>query len=52
MGTRAEGQGQAGDGIDAKPGTVWVKPGIIGRVRDMKGEETLRHATLQDIEQA
>ncbi len=26
----------------------WVKPGIVGRVRYLKGEETLRHATLKD----
>jgi bifunctional non-homologous end joining protein LigD len=37
-------------GVDAKPGTVWVKPGIIGRVRHMKGEEKLRHATLQEVD--
>jgi bifunctional non-homologous end joining protein LigD len=36
-------------GVDAKPGTVWVKPGIIGRVRHLKGEEKLRHATLQEV---
>ena len=26
----------------------WVQPGIVGRVRFLKGEETLRHATLKD----
>jgi len=26
----------------------WVKPGLRGRVRFLKGEETLRHASLQD----
>jgi hypothetical protein len=28
-------------GVDAKPGTVWVKPGLFGRVRHLKGEEKL-----------
>jgi hypothetical protein len=36
-------------GVEAKPGTEWLKPGVIGRVRHVKGEETLRHATLQEI---
>ena len=26
----------------------WVKPGIVGRVRYLQGEDTLRHATLKD----
>jgi hypothetical protein len=26
-----------------------VKPGIIGRVQHLKGEEKLRHATLQEV---
>ena len=26
----------------------WVKPGLRGRVKFLKGEETLRHASLQD----
>jgi bifunctional non-homologous end joining protein LigD len=38
-------------GVHAKPGTLWVKPGIIGRVKHLKGEEKLRHATLQDFEE-
>lgn len=29
----------------------WVKPGITGRVRFLRGEHTLRHATLQDFEE-
>jgi hypothetical protein len=35
--------------VDAKPGTEWLKPGLIGRVRHLKGEEKLRHATLQEV---
>ncbi|MDG4854074.1 MULTISPECIES: DNA ligase [unclassified Mesorhizobium] len=29
----------------------WVKPGITGRVKFLRGEHTLRHATLQDFEE-
>jgi DNA ligase D-like protein (predicted ligase) len=36
-------------GVDAKPGTEWLKPGLLGRVRHLKGEETLRHATLEGL---
>jgi bifunctional non-homologous end joining protein LigD len=42
-------KGKPVKGVDAKPGTVWVKPGIIGRVRHLKGEEKLRHATLEEL---
>ena len=27
------------------------QPGLVGRVRHLKGEETLRHATLREIRQ-
>ena len=36
-------------GVKVKPGTQWLKPGLIGRVRHLTGEQLLRHATLQDI---
>ncbi len=26
----------------------WIKPGLVGRVRFLKGEKALRHATLRD----
>jgi bifunctional non-homologous end joining protein LigD len=42
-------KGKPVKGVDAKPGTVWVKPGIIGRVKHLKGEEKLRHATLEEV---
>ncbi|MDX8454057.1 ATP-dependent DNA ligase [Mesorhizobium sp. VK9D] len=32
-----------------RPATLWVKPGLIGRVRHLRGEEDLRHASLQDF---
>ena len=36
-------------GVKVKPGTQWLKPGLVGRVRHLKGEQLLRHATLQEI---
>ncbi|MBS3650024.1 ATP-dependent DNA ligase [Pseudaminobacter sp. 19-2017] len=35
----------------AKENAEWIKPGLIGRVRFLKGEEKLRHATLKDFEE-
>ncbi|TIR27198.1 MAG: ATP-dependent DNA ligase [Mesorhizobium sp.] len=32
-----------------RPATQWVKPGLIGRVKHLRGEENLRHASLQDF---
>jgi len=32
-----------------RPATKWVKPGLIGRVKHLRGEEDLRHASLQDF---
>lgn len=32
-----------------RPVTQWVKPGLIGRVKHLRGEEDLRHASLQDF---
>ena len=34
------------------PATQWVKPGIIGRVKHLRGEEDMRHASLQDFREA
>lgn len=31
------------------PATQWGKPGLIGRVKHLRGEEDLRHASLQDF---
>lgn len=36
-------------GVAAKPGTQWLKPGLIARVRYLKGEQTLPHAALQEV---
>ncbi|SFQ19810.1 ATP dependent DNA ligase domain-containing protein [Mesorhizobium sp. NFR06] len=43
-----EHAGQAPKGMK-RPATQWVKPGLIGRVKHLRGEEDLRHASLQDI---
>ena len=32
-----------------RPATQWVKPGLIGRVKHLRGEEDLRHASLQNF---
>ncbi|RVD67186.1 ATP-dependent DNA ligase, partial [Mesorhizobium sp. M4A.F.Ca.ET.029.04.2.1] len=32
-----------------RPATQWVKPGLIGRVKHLRGEEDLRHASLKDF---
>ena len=32
-----------------RPATQWVKPGLVGRVKHLRGEETLRHASLKDF---
>ncbi|CDX57446.1 ATP dependent DNA ligase [Mesorhizobium plurifarium] len=33
----------------AKEKAEWLKPGLVGRVKFLKGEEKLRHATLKDF---
>ncbi|WP_246501456.1 ATP-dependent DNA ligase [Mesorhizobium caraganae] len=43
-----ETPGQAPKGMK-RPATVWVKPGVIGRVKHLRGEDDLRHASLQDF---
>ena len=43
-----EHAGPAPEGMK-RPATQWVKPGLIGRVKHLRGEEDLRHASLQDF---
>ncbi len=43
-----EHAGEAPKGMK-RPATQWVKPGLIGRVKHLRGEEDLRHASLQDF---
>lgn len=40
--------GQAPKGMK-RPATQWVRPGLIGRVKHLRGEDDLRHASLQDF---
>jgi DNA ligase D-like protein (predicted ligase) len=44
-------KGKPVEGVDAKPGTQWMKPGLVGKVRHLKGEQKLRHATLREIKE-
>jgi ATP-dependent DNA ligase len=46
---RVQAKAKAPKGIKAKPGTEWLKPGLVGLVRHLKGEQQLRHATLREI---
>jgi bifunctional non-homologous end joining protein LigD len=43
-----EHPGPAAKGVK-RPATQWIKPGLIGRVKHLRGEEDLRHASLQDF---
>lgn len=42
-----EGKGTAPKG--AKVEGEWIKPGLVGRVKTLKREDKLRHATLRVI---
>ncbi|MER8810993.1 ATP-dependent DNA ligase [Mesorhizobium australicum] len=45
-------QGKVGGPVPiglAKAKAEWLKPGLVGRVRFLKGEEKLRHASLKDF---
>ncbi|WP_457939318.1 ATP-dependent DNA ligase [Mesorhizobium sp. 10J20-29] len=43
-----EGSGPAPKGVK-KNAAEWLTPGLVGRVRHLKGEDKLRHATLKDF---
>ena len=34
------------------PATQWVKPGLIGCVKHLRGEEKLRHASTPDFRES
>ncbi len=36
-------------GLKAKPDAQWLKPGTIATVRHLRGEDDLRHASVQDL---
>lgn len=49
MGQRVqEAQGGPQKGMK-RPATQWVKPGLIGRIKHLRGEDDLRHASLPDF---
>lgn len=41
--------GRAPKDMNKRPVTQWVKPGIKACVKHLRGEEDLRHASLQDF---
>ena len=36
-------------GLKAKPEAQWLEPGLVARVRHLRGEEELRHASVTEI---
>lgn len=36
-------------GVERKAGIEWLKPGMVARVRYLKGEQKMRHATLREV---
>ncbi|WP_240992466.1 MULTISPECIES: hypothetical protein [Mesorhizobium] len=44
-----EHAGEAPKDVNKRPATQWIKPGIKARVRHLRGEKDLRHASLQDF---
>jgi bifunctional non-homologous end joining protein LigD len=44
-----EHAGPAPRDMKKRPATQWVRPGIKARVKHLRGEEDLRHASLQDF---
>ena len=46
---RVQAKAKPVKGVEAKAGAGWLKPGLIARVRYLKGEQMPRHATLREI---
>jgi hypothetical protein len=40
---------QSAEGIE-NPAARWTQPGLVGKVKHLRGVEELRHATLTDIQ--
>ena len=36
-------------GMEAKPEAKWLEPGVMATVRHLRGEEDLRHASVEEI---
>lgn len=47
----AKAGGETPIGVKDVKKAEWLKPGLVGRVKFLRGEEMLRHATLQDVEE-
>ena len=47
--SRVQAKAKPVKGVEAKPGIEWLKPGLVARVRYLKGEAKLRHATLREV---
>ena len=46
---RVHAKAQPVKGVTTKPGAGWLKPGTIARVRHLRGEDMLRHASLNEL---
>ena len=54
LGDRVTGKASspAPKGLRPKDWAQWLLPGMMGRVRHLKGEDELRHATLEEVWEA
>ncbi|CAM5770664.1 ATP-dependent DNA ligase [Mesorhizobium amorphae] len=41
--------GEPPDGMKPRPAALWTKPGMVMRVKHLRGEEMLRHASVEDF---
>jgi bifunctional non-homologous end joining protein LigD len=35
--------------MEAKPEAKWLEPGVMATVRHLRGEDDLRHASVQEV---
>ena len=36
-------------GMEAKPDAKWLEPGVMATIRHLRGEEDLRHASVEEV---
>jgi bifunctional non-homologous end joining protein LigD len=36
-------------GMEKKPDAQWLQPGVMAKIRHLRGEEDLRHASVQEV---
>jgi len=41
--------GPAPKGMKVKPEAQWLRPGVMARIKHLRGEEELRHASVKEI---